>query len=1056
VTTADKSRYKYRLLSRQGLVMGLVILALAVAYAVLFPWLIKTFGSLTRAFSLSFVLLAAWQWGLWGGVAASIGNLALNMVLHHLAGQTMSGGPLGVIIAMSLAVVVGRLSDVTRRLKEQLSVKTRAEVELAAHRDRLEEEVQVRTSALTEAKDRLEQEIAERLRTEDALRQSEEKYRLVVENAAEAIVVIQGGRIMFANLQAARMTDQTQKELVDRSFIEFIHPEDRDLVVERHRRRLAGEQVPSTYDFRIVAPARGTLWVEVAVVSVTWEGQPATLNFLSNVTERRATEVALRESERRFRELAELMPQTVFEVDAGGRLTFVNQGAFDQFGYGPEDLARGLIAFDLVAPEERDRAVANARKVLSGQNIGQNEYLFKRRDGTAFPAILHSNPIQRDGQIVGLRGFIIDITERKRAEDALKASEEMFQTAFRFIPDWVSISTVDEGRYLDVNEAYCQGTGWQREEVLGKTSTEIGLWADPEDRRRGARTIERHGHLHQMEVNFRRKGGQEIVALWSAAPVTIGGRDCLISVVQDITERKQAEQSLRASEERFRDLFESISDLVYTQDLEGRFTSVNPALADLFGYEPEDLVGHRASEFMKPEFKEAFETEYLGTLEAVGHHEGTSVYHRANGHRRYIEYRSHLVRPEGGQPYISGIGLDVTERIRAEKQLQALQDQLLQSQKMEAVGTLASGIAHDFNNILHAVSGYLELLTTRPQDIPPDHRYLIEINQLTERAAELVRRLLTFSRKVESRLEPVDLNREVIQTVKMLERTIPKMIRIETDLASDLYLVRGDLTQIEQVIMNLGANAKDAMPAGGLLTIETRNTFLDEKYCRSQVEVSPGQYVRLRVADTGHGMDSHTVQHIFEPFFTTKEIGHGTGLGLSTVYGVIKAHGGHLTCASRPDRGTTFDIFLPALLEAVDLDADRTEDDTPAPGGNETVLLVDDDRAILDIAQDILAEHGYTALQAASGEEALEIYSGQSREIDLVILDLNMPGMGGRACLEALIEVDPGIRVLVASGYSAGGTEESVLEAGAVGFVGKPFRLQDLLRRVRQALDQAV
>ncbi|MBU1742346.1 MAG: PAS domain S-box protein, partial [Proteobacteria bacterium] len=677
MTAPDKYPVRNRLVSRRSLCLGLVVLAMAAAYAILFPWLIKTFGPRTRIFSLSFVLLAAWQWGLWGGVAASIVNLGLYLILHQSLGQPLAGGPLGVIVSMSLAVVVGRLSDVTRRLKEQLATKRRTEEKLSEYHAHLETEVQARTAALTEANRRLEAEISERRRVEDALREGEEKYRLVVENASEAILVAQDGKIRFFNARTAAMTGYSPDELIDRPFDQFLHFEDRAMVVERHQRRVAGEKLPPAYDFRVLTAAGETRWLEVNAVRFDWEGRPATLNFLT------------------------------------------------------------------------------------------------------------------------------DVTDRKNAEAALKASEQMFQAAFRFSPDWVSISTLDDGRYLDVNEAYCQGTGWGRGEVIGKTSTEIGLWVDPEDRRRGAELIEKNGRLNQMEAAFCRKNGQQIIALWSAAPVTIGDQACIISVVQDITDQKKAEQSLRASEKRFRDLFESITDLVYTQDLEGRFLSVNPALAETFGHPPEELIGRRAAEFMKPEFREAFETEYLHALRTEGRYAGTSLYFRANGQRRYIDYRSSLVRPDEGEPYISGTGRDVTEQIKAEKQLKSLQHQLLQAQKMEAVGTLASGIAHDFNNILHAVSGYLELLGSRRRDIPPDHRHLAEINLLTERAAELVRRLLTFSRKVESRTELVDLNGEVVQTVKMLERTIPKMIEINTDLAEDLWPVRGDRTQIEQVVMNL-------------------------------------------------------------------------------------------------------------------------------------------------------------------------------------------------------------------------------------------------------------
>ncbi len=518
---------------------------------------------------------------------------------------------------------------------------------------------------------------------------------------------------------------------------------------------------------------------------------------------------------------------------------------------------------------------------------------------------------------------------------------------------------------------------------------------------------------------------------------------------REISERRQTETALRASEERYRELFDSINDLVYTHDLEGKFLSINPTPFGHLGYRIEDIIGRPVTDFIPPEHRRAFNDEYLPQIGQRGLAEGVFEILAKDQTPHYIEYRNSLVRPEGETAYVSGMGRDVTDRILAERELRELEEQLFQSQKMEAVGNLASGVAHDFNNILHAISGSVELLRTHEEPIEADHPYLTEIETVVASAAGLLRQLLTFSRREEVHLQPVDLNHQVRQTVKVLERTIPRMIDIQTGLVEDLKPVKADQTQLEQVIMNLATNAKDAMPEGGRLVITTQNVSLDEEYARAQVGVAPGPYLCLSVADTGQGMDRETVKHIFEPFFTTKSAGQGTGLGLSTVYGIVKRHGGHITCHSEPGRGTTFRVYLPAM-ERRAVTAEPTEAQ-PVIGGQETILLVDDEQSVLNLAQNILERYGYSTLTARSGEEALEVYQDQADRIGLVVLDLNMPGMGGPACLERLRGLNSKVKVLVASGYAPGDQES--IQHQADGLLSKPYPLNELLRKVREVLD---
>jgi two-component system, cell cycle sensor histidine kinase and response regulator CckA len=381
-----------------------------------------------------------------------------------------------------------------------------------------------------------------------------------------------------------------------------------------------------------------------------------------------------------------------------------------------------------------------------------------------------------------------------------------------------------------------------------------------------------------------------------------------------------------------------------------------------------------------------------------------------------------------------------------------LQKQLLESQKMEAVGTLAGGIAHDFNNLLQVINGYAEVALFDLKEGQPGHSELHEIKKAARTAAELTQGLLTFSRRVESKLRPVSLNKELEQVAKMLTRTLPKMITIRRDLSEPLDTVNADPAQLQQVIVNLAVNARDAMPDGGELRLETRNVFLDDEYCKTHLGSVPGRYVLLSVSDTGRGIDQKQKQHIFDPFFSTKEIGKGTGLGLSIAYGVVKSHGGSITCSSQLGSGTTFKIYLPSV-------GSEQEQDPPSeaaflPGGTETVLVVDDEESVRRLTETTLSMFGYSVLTATNGRKGLEAFVRERSLIDLVILDLIMPEMGGMDCLREIKRIAPATKVLVASGYAANKQIERAIEQGAHGAVRKPYETTHLLNLVRKVLDE--
>jgi len=380
-----------------------------------------------------------------------------------------------------------------------------------------------------------------------------------------------------------------------------------------------------------------------------------------------------------------------------------------------------------------------------------------------------------------------------------------------------------------------------------------------------------------------------------------------------------------------------------------------------------------------------------------------------------------------------------------------LENQLREAQKMEAVGTLAGGIAHDFNNLLQVIVGYAELLTIDKDGRLQGSMEIRAIRQAAERGADLVKRILTFSRRVESHFAPVNLNEEVRQTERLLYRTLPKMISIELRLEDGLDRIRADTPQIEQLLLNLAINAKDAMPEGGTLIFETRNIRLDDHVSESHLKLEPGEYVLLQVSDTGHGMEQDVLEHIFEPFFTTKKPGEGTGLGLSMVYGIVKIHGGHISCRSEPGKGTTFEIYFAAEKGAA---RGRETEARPIPaGGPETILVVDDEELIGELVEKLLEGAGYKVIRAANGQDAVDIYRKEKVSIDLVVLDMIMPGMSGKKCLEHLLEIDPQAKVVIASGFSVDYETRQFLSKAAKAVVTKPFNMRELLGSVRSVLD---
>jgi PAS domain S-box-containing protein len=519
-------------------------------------------------------------------------------------------------------------------------------------------------------------------------------------------------------------------------------------------------------------------------------------------------------------------------------------------------------------------------------------------------------------------------------------------------------------------------------------------------------------------------------------------------------ELRSAKEEIEKSQERYFNLYDLAPVGYCTLSEQGMILEANLTAAVLLDTARSALVKQPISRFILKEDQDIYYQHRKKLFETGEIQEWELRLLKADGSVFWVHLTATATQAKDGAPVCRVVISDITDRKRAEEERKKLQTQLFQAQKMESIGMLAGGIAHDFNNLLHAMGGNLQLLGKGKPDDHPDKKRIKTIQKSIDRAAHLVRQMLLFSRKADIQRQDLNLNREIRDVRNILERTVPKMISIELILDENARPINADPIQVEQVLLNLGANSADAMPDGGRLIIETANAALDQDFVRTHPGAKPGKYVLMTVSDTGTGMDKETLQHVFEPFFTTKEVGKGTGLGLPTVYGIVKAHGGNITCYSEPGQGTTFKIYWPAAEQGKIEPVEKQTVQAVSQDGTETILVVDDDDQIRELTSEVLEDSGYQVISASSGEQALEVFRKKYRDIDLVLMDLNMPGMGGSLCTRKMITLDPSVRVLVASGYSINGHGKAALEFGAKDFISKPFQPDQLRAKIRKVLDR--
>lgn len=939
-----------------------------------------------------------------------------------------------------------------------ISERKRAEGALLKAHEELEIRVQERTAELSRANEAMQIEITERKRAEERLRESEEKYRTIIGSIEDAYYEVDlAGNLTFFNDSLCRMLGYSREELMGMNNRQYTDQENSKKLYLAFNKVYKTGNPTEAFDWEVIRKNGEKRFGEVSIsLMKDAEGRPRGFRGIArDITERKRTEQALRESEAKYRLLAENATDVIWTVDMNLNVTYVSPSVYRARGYTVEEimamkltdqltknsiaLATRVLSEELAVEAQKDRDLKRSRKL---------ELEFIRKDGSPYWSEVNLTFIRDPkGKAVGILGVSRDITESKRAVEGLQESEKKFRVLTETAASGIFIH--QGGKFLYVNPASAAMTGYNREELLEMNFWDI-IHMDYQNLVKERAEAQQRGEQvpSRYETKILTKNVEERWIDLTVGMINFEGNPAILGTYFDITEQKRAEEALLESMAKYRQLVEHAPIGIYEIDLNKlKFLSVNDVMCEIMGYSKEEFFSLSPYTLLMEESKITLAERMKKLLAGEKVPDSVELKLRAKNGREFWALINSKLFYQDGKPYKAQVvAQDISERKR-------LEEQLTQSQKMEAVGQLAGGVAHDFNNLLTVIKGYSQLSLLDLKENDPQWANLQEIEKATQRASDLTRQLLAFSRRQILDLKVLDLNTLLKDLNKMLRRIIGEDIELVTLLAGDLGRVKVDPGQIEQVVLNLAVNARDAMPSGGKLTIETANVVLDEGFAESHMGVTPGCYVKLSVSDTGIGMSPQVKEKIFEPFFTTKEKGKGTGLGLSTVYGIVKQSSGNIWVYSEPGHGTTIKIYLPIAEEEVDAQYRRYETD-PLPKGNETVLLVEDEASVRDLASRFLRQQGYTVLEASNGDEALHMALKPSgSKIHLLFTDMVMPQMSGRALVQELKCLKPDIKVLYTSGYTDNAiVHHGILEHGTH-FLQKPFSLNTLSHKVREALD---
>jgi PAS domain S-box-containing protein len=778
-------------------------------------------------------------------------------------------------------------------------------------------------------------DLESRIHTEDALQKSEARYRELVENANEAIFVAQDGKLAFLNPKTAAMTGYSVEELTGKPFIEFIHPDDRDMVANRHISRMKGEEVPHIYSFRFINREGESRWVELNAVLINWKGKAATLNFLNDITGRKQAE--------------------------------------------EEQIKRNVFI---------ETVLENAPIGFAVNTIHDGQRIFVSSRFESIYGVPHNS---------------------------IHSVDDHFEKVF---PDPVFREKIRERIMADIASGDASRMRWENIPITTHT------------------------------------GEFKII---TAINIPIPEQDLMISTVQDVTQRWQAEEARRKSEAIYHDLVETSQDLIWQCDAGGRYTYLNPAWEEVFGYTIEEMLGKRFADFQTPEMA-ARDLQEFARLMKGGSVKGFETVHIGKaGNEISLIFNAKFLTDENGKiTGTRGTAYDITERKRAEKEKQSLEERLQRSEKMEALGILAGGVAHDLNNVLGIVVGYSEMLLKGVDKSNPIRSKLLSVMEGSQKAAAIVQDMLTLARRGVPGKDVLNLNRIISDCLKSPEfvqlSSFHPSVRIRTDLDPGLLNISGSSVHLGKTIFNLVSNASEAMPEGGDLTIKTANQYL-ERPIQGYDKIREGDYVVLSVSDTGKGIKAADLKRIFEPFYTKKVMGRsGTGLGLAVVWGTVKDHNGYINVQSEEGKGSTFTLYFPVTRE--ELSPGKVAVSVSGyMGKGESILVVDDVKGQRDLAEELLGKLNYNVTVASSGEEAVAYL--KEHKADLMVLDMIMdPGMDGLDTYRSVLEIHPKQKAIIVSGFSESERVKAVQALGAGAYVKKPYIMEKLGMAVRKELDR--